>query len=129
MAERLEEREGHSPTDEHRVGSSREGAQDPDLVLYLGPAENHDKRPCRLVEQAGENLDLASQQAPGRRRQVLGWAHHRGVRPMRGAERVVDVSVVAFDELEDERRVVCLLAWREAKVLEQLNAADQLRKS
>ena len=66
VSERLEECERHSPTHEHGVCSCRERAQDSDLVLHLGTAEDHDKRPRRLVEQAGQNLDLTGQQAARR---------------------------------------------------------------
>ena len=78
----LEERERHSASDKHRVGPRRKGAQDTDLVLHLGPAENYDKRPLRLVEQPGENLHLAGKQASRSRGQVLGRAYHRSVGPV-----------------------------------------------
>ena len=47
-------------------------------------------------------------------------------RPVRRAERVVHVEVLALDQLLHERRVVGLLARVEAQVLEQLDAGRQL---
>jgi len=43
VPERLEERERHSPADEHLVGAGCEGTQNADLVLHLGATDDHDK--------------------------------------------------------------------------------------
>ena len=43
---------------------------------------------------------------------------------MRDAEGVVDVGILALDELEDERRVVGLLALGETQVFQQFDPVD-----
>ena len=97
-----------------------------ELVGHLGPAEDHDERPRRIGAQRQQHLDLALQQPAGGRRQELRRADDRGVGPVRRAEGVVHVQVLAVDQLLHERRVVGLFARIEAQVLEQLDAGRQL---
>ncbi len=54
-----------------------------------------------------------------------GWAHDRGVGPVRGAEGVVDIGVEAVDETVHEGGVVALLPRVEAEVLEQRHPGRQ----
>ena len=89
----LEEREAHRAADEHGVGALQEGLEHADLVGDLRAADDRHERAGRVLEDARERLDLALEQQPGGVRQQLGDAHGRGVRAVRGAERVVHVDV------------------------------------
>ena len=85
------------------VGALEERVEDADLVGHLGAADDRHQRPLRLLEDPGERRDLALEQPPRRRRQQVRDRLGRGVRAVRGAERVVDVDVgerrVALREL------------------------------
>jgi hypothetical protein len=121
-----EEREAHAAADDEAVDLGQQRLDDAELVGHLGPAEDGDERAAGVVAQAAEDLDLLGQQPPGRRREVLRRADDGGVRPVRRAERVVDVGVLALDQLLDEGVVVAGLARVEAQVLQQLDARRQL---
>src|SRR5262245_44269201 len=126
LALRGQEGEAHATADDQRVHDSEERLDHAELVAHLRPAEHGHERAARVLPQAGEHLDLLGQQPAGRRWERAGRAHHGGVRPVGGAERVVDVRVHALDQLGHERRVVGLLTGVEAEVLEQLGAWREL---
>ena len=88
-----EEREAHGAADQHRVGALQERVEDADLVGHLRAADDRHERALRVLEDAGERRDLALEQPPRRRRQQVRDRLGRGVRAVRGAERVVDVDV------------------------------------
>ena len=117
------ERERHRAADQDRVGARRERLEHADLVGHLDAAGDHDERPLGRVQQAAERLQLAPQQQPGRRRQQVRDALGRGVRAVRGAERVVHVDVGELRQRGREGRVVGGLARVEAHVLEQQDVA------
>ena len=125
----LEEREAHAAADEDAVDLVEQGLDDAELVADLGAAEHGDERPLRVVEEAAEDLDLLGQEAAGGGRERLRRADDAGVGAVGGAEGIVDVEVVALDELGDEGGVVALLARVEAQVLEQLDAAERARRA
>ena len=93
------------------------------LSRDLGAAEDRGERSLGRLEQLREHLDLALHQQPGVRRQQLGDPDGRGVRAMRGPERVVDVDVGIRRQRGGERRVVLLLLGMEAEVLEEEDLA------
>ena len=76
-------------------------------------------------------LHLAFEQPPGGGRQQVGDPLGAGVRPVGGAERVVDVDVGERRQLAARLGVVALLAGLEADVLEQqhLAVAEPLRRA
>ena len=120
----LEERVAHRAADEDRVGDLEERVDDADLVGHLRAADDRDERAPGVVEDPGQRLDLALQQAPGGRvLDVLDDADRRGVRAVRRAERVVDVEVGQRAEALGELRVVLRLARLEADVLEHHDVA------
>ena len=61
-----------------------------------------------VLAQAEQHLDLRRQQPARRRGHELRRADDRGVRAVRGAERVVDVGVDALDQRRHEGRVVAV---------------------
>ena len=114
---------GHLAADEHAVGPSAEVLEHGQLVLDLGAARDEDEGLLDLPEQAAEMLQLGEQEQPRIRRQQVGDGLGRGVRAVRGAERIVDVEVVPVRELAREGRVVLRLARVEAGVLEHAQAS------
>ena len=65
----------------------------PILSETLAPPRTTTNGRAGSVEQAAEDVELASHQQPGHGRQDVGDALGRGVRAMGRAERVVDVDV------------------------------------
>jgi hypothetical protein len=90
---RLEERVGHAAGDDHRVDTGKERFQYCDLRRNLGAADDRDKGLGRVLEHAPEELDLFFHQEAGHARKDPRHPLGRSVRPMRGAEGVVDVHV------------------------------------
>ena len=120
-----EERVGHGAADQHRVGDGEHVPDEADLVGDLEAAQDHDERPRRVAQQAPEDLDLLGHEQAGDRRQVVRDALGGGVRPVRRAERVVDVDLAERRELPRELRVVAGLLRVEAQVLEQEHVAGR----
>jgi len=118
-----EEGEAHAPTDQQDVNFGEQGLDHPDLVGDLGPPEDGHKRPLRLSEQAVQDRNLAGQDAAGGRGQEGGWTDDGGVRPVSGAERVVYVQVLVFDQRSDEGGVVAFLAGVVPQVFQELDPA------
>ena len=77
----------------------------------------------RLLEKSADERDLAGQEQAGGGRKDVGDALRRRVRPMRGAEGVVDVLIEAGCELLREGGVVLLLLRVEPEVLQQEDLA------
>ena len=87
-----EEGEAHGAADEQRVGGLEEAVDQRHLVGHLRPAEHHDQRALRLLDDRPQGRDLALEEASGHRRaHQLGHPRRGGVRTMRGAEGVVHV--------------------------------------
>ena len=129
MSCRLQEGEGHASTNQDRIGPGGERAHDAELVFDLGASDDHDEGSVRRVEQSRQHLDLAGHESTGGRGQVLGGPDDRGVCAVGDAEGVVDVDVLALDQLAHELGVVALFSRGEAQVLEQLDSLDQLVES
>ena len=96
------------------------------MSLTFEPPSTTTNGPLGRLAQAEEHVDLLRQQPAGGRRQGPGRADDRRVGAVGGAEGVVDVGVVALDELGHEGGIVALLARIEAEVLEELDAGRQL---
>ena len=109
---------GHLASDDHGVGPVTEVLEDAELVLDLGAARDEDERSLDVAEQPAEALELGHEQQPGVRGQEVRDRLGRGVRAMRGAERVVHVEVHALGEGAGRLRVVRGLPREEARVLE-----------
>ena len=110
-----DERERHGAADQQRVDAFDEGADRPELVRDLGPAEHGDVR-VRRARRAAATAPRPRAGAGARRRwrgpaprSISGSAATRGVGPVHGAERVVDVRVGEAGEALRERAVVRLL--------------------
>ncbi len=125
---RGQEREAHRATHHERVDDGQERVDHSQLVADLRSAQHRDERVARMVTHAEQHLDLTCEQAAGSARQRARRTDDRGVGPVRGAEGVVDIDILAGDQLLDELRVACLLAGIEPQVLEQLDGGCQLRK-
>ena len=113
-----QKRERHRAADAEHVGELQEAFDDADLVADLGTAEDRDQRALGILHDRAEHTDLALHQAAGGAGQETGDALGAGVRPVGGAERVVDVRVGQFRELGRELGVVLGLARLVADVLE-----------
>ena len=116
---RLQEREGHRPADQDRVGDLQEALDHLDLVAHLGAAEDRHERTVGRLDQLEQRAHLAFQQQPcGPRLHQLRGPHGRGVRAVRGAEGVVDVDIGERRERRRELRIVLSLARLVTDVLE-----------
>ena len=102
-----QEGEAHAPAHQEGVDLVEQGLDHPELVGDLGPAQDGDERPLRVVEQAVQDLDLAGQDAPGGRGQESGWTDDGGVRPVGGTEGVVHVQVLVFYQAKPPERGRC----------------------
>ena len=119
----LEEREAHRAADQDRVGLLEERLEHADLVRHLRAADDRHQRALRVLEDAVEGRDLALEQAPRRGRQQVRDALGGGVRPVGGAERVVDVDVGELRVALGQRGVVLGLALEKAHVLDHHDVA------
>ena len=119
----LEEREAHRAADQDRVRALEEGLQHADLVRHLGAADDRDERPLRVFEDAVERRHLALEQPARGAGQQVGDALGRGVRAVRGPERVVDIHVGQLRVALGQRCVVLGLALEEAHVLDHHDVA------
>ena len=122
VTHRPQEREAHPAAHDQRVDPRQQRVEHAELVAHLGPTEHGDERAPRRLQQAAQHLHLARQQAPRGARQPRRRPDDRRVRPVGGAEGIVDVEVLTRYELVDERGVVGLLTRVEAQVLEQFDA-------
>ena len=123
-----DERIGHGAADEDAVGELEHLADDADLVGDLEPAEHDHERPCRVAQQAPEDLQLARHEQAGHGGQVVRDALRGRVRPVGRAEGVVDVHLREAGELPGEHGVVAGLLGVEAQVLEQQHLAGLERR-
>ena len=113
------------------VGLTTEVAQDAELVLDLRPAGDEDERPLDVAEEPAELLQLALEEQARVGGKQLGDADGGRMRPVRGAERVVDEEVEVVRELACELWVVRRLAGVEAGVLQDADplVGQELPKS
>ena len=118
-----QERVGHPAAEDEQVDLGEQVVDDGDLVGHLGAAEDGREWALGRLEQLREHLELALHQETGICRQELGDPDGRGMRPVGGPERVVDVDVGIGGERLREFRVVGLLFGVEAQVLEQQDLA------
>ena len=123
LALRQQEGVGHPAAEDEQVDLGEQVVDDGDLVGHLGTAEDGCEWALGRLEELGEHLELTLHQETGIRRQKLGDPDGRGMRPVGGPERVVDVDVCIGGERLREFRVVGLLLGMEAQVLEQQHLA------
>ena len=109
---------GHLAADQNAVGAAAEVLEHGQLVVDLGAPGDEHEGVLDLAEQPAEVVELREQQQPRVGRQEMRHGLGRAVGAMRGAERVVDVEVVAVGELARVPLVVLRLARVEAGVLE-----------
>jgi len=108
---------------QQKVGATGESPQSLDLPRDLGSAEDRGEGP-RGIEQLRELPHLfLHQETSALLAQQPGYAHNRGVRAMRGAESVVDVTIGERRELLGELGIVAFLARMKAQVLEKQDVA------
>ena len=119
----------HMPPPMMRLSTTSSRASiTPSLSRHLGPAEDGDERPARVRRGSPSSTSTSfASSRPAALGQVRRRADDRGVGPVRRAEGVVDVGVLALDQPADEGRVVRRLARVEAQVLEQLDARAPAR--
>ena len=112
------EREAHRATDEHRIGHVQEALDESDLVCHLRAAEHRHQRPNGPLDDPAQYANLALHQPSGGTRQQVSDSLGAGVRPVAGAERVVDVDVSELGERPGELGIVLSLPRLIAHVLE-----------
>ena len=115
----LEEGVGHAAADQQGIDLVEQVLDDLDLVGDLGPAQDRHEGALRRLQDALEDLDLALQEHPGHRGEVLGDPDHRAVGAVGGAEGIVHEDVAEARQGRRESGVVLGLAREEAHVLEQ----------
>ena len=115
----LQEGEAHRSPDGDRVDATEQVLEHGQLVGDLRPAEHGHVGPCRVLEQAAEDLDLAFQEQARVARDARRHAADRGVGAVARPEGVVDVGVGHGRQRVGEAVLVGLLAGVEAQVLEQ----------
>ena len=119
-AGRREEGVRDAAADHELVHPGNEALEHLELGRDLGTADDRDQRPLRLLERALERVELAREQrsraGDGRRERD---AVRAGLGAVRRAEGVHDEDVAQRRHALRERRVVLLLAFQEADVLEQ----------
>jgi hypothetical protein len=93
------------------------------LSVTFAPPTDGDERALRVGDDPLERLDLALEQQAGGARQQPGDPVRRGVRAVRGAERVVDVGVGQVGVALRQLGVVLRLALLVADVLEHHDVA------
>lgn len=119
LALRQQEGVGHAAAEDEHVDLGQQVVDDLDLVGHLRAAEDRRERSGRRLEQVRQGDDLALHEQARVGRQELRDADRRGMRAMRGTERVVDEDVGVTGQRRREARVVGLLLLVEAQVLEQ----------
>ena len=119
VALRAQEGEAHRTADQDRVGDLQETIDHADLVGHLRPADDRHEGAVGLLEDLLQRAHLGFEQPPGGARQHVRDALGRGLRPVGGAEGVVDVEVRELGKAAGEGRVVGFLAGLETDVLEQ----------
>ena len=98
------------------------------LSATLAPPTTATNGRAGAPRMPAEHLDLLGEAQTGRAGQEVRWPDDGRVGPVRGAERLVHVGVVALDQPLHEGRVVRLLARVEAQVLGQRDAGAQGRQ-
>ena len=94
-----------------------------DLVCHLRAAEHRHQRPSGSLEDPCQRANLALHQASGGTGQQVGDSLGAGVRPVGGAERVVDIYVCQLGERPGELGIVLGLPGLVADVLEHQDLA------
>ena len=124
---RGEEGEDHAATDHQHVGLAEQVVDDAELVRHLGPAEHHDVRAGRVVEEPSERLHLGLHQQPGRAGEPLRHVVDAGLLAVHDAEPVGDERVGEAGEPVGQGAplgvVLAGLAGLEADVLEHADLA------
>ena len=118
FAEAKQESIGHGAADDQHVDFFEQMAEQIELGGNLGAANDGRERVRRLVEHFLEGLQFGLQRASGIGRQNVPQTLGRGMRAMRGRERVVDPDVAELGERRDEGWIVFFLARIEARVLQ-----------
>ena len=116
---RLQERVRHRAADQHVVGEFHQVLEQFHLVGNFCASHDGRVRPRRVLHGFREVIDFALHQEPCQgRRKVLGDAHGRSVRAVRGAERVIDVQIGERGEPARESLLIFLFLRMKAKVFE-----------
>ena len=120
---RVQEGVGHAAADHQRIDLADEVFQQVDLGRDLGAADDRDHRLGRRFQRLVQRVELGLHGAAGIGRQLVAEAFGRGVRAVRGRERVVDPDVAELGQLGDEGRIVLLFLLVEAGVLQAEDVA------
>ncbi len=111
---------GDAAADDQAVDLRRQCAQDRELGRHLGPGHDGHQRPFRMRQRAAECVEFRRQQRTrARDRGEFGETVRRRLRPVRGAEGIVDVDVAELRHPLRQFVDVLLFALVHPAVLEQ----------
>ena len=122
----LEKGVGHPAADEQGLDAVEQGLEGGGLGGDLGAADHRDKRLFRVPHHPREGGDLGLHEKTGGllpRAEEPWRGRDRGVRPVGGAEGVVDIVREGRRQLRGEFGIIGLLARVEAEVLQQQEGA------
>ena len=121
---RSEERARHRAADEELIHAREQRPDDVDFSRDLRAAEHRDERTFGIRQQLAEVFELLFHQEAGDRwlEQMRDRFGGR-MRPVRRAERVVDVEIAQRGKRLGKLRIVFLLARPEARVLDEGDGA------
>ena len=110
------------PPDNHLIRQGRQLVQDGELGRNLGTANDGNQGPLRVLERAGQGIQLRREERSGTgHRGESGNAVGRSLGSVCRGERVHDEDVRKRRQALCQRRVVGLLTGQEAYVLQQGN--------
>ena len=117
---RLQKGVSHPAADRDGVHMLKKILNDADLVGNLRPAEHREERPLRLRHQFAQRPQLfLDQKTDPLLGHMTDHADRRGMRPVGGAEGVVDVDLRQLGEGSRKIRIVGLFLRMESEVLQQ----------
>ena len=119
----MQEGVGHAAADDQRIDFRHEVFEQVDLGRDFGATDDRDHRLGRRVQRLAERIELGLHGAAGIGGQLVAEALGRGVRAVRGRERVVDPDVAELCQFGDERRIVLLFLFMEAGILQAQDVA------
>ncbi len=131
VTHRLYECVSHSTTDEDLVYIGLKVLKDTDLSRDLGPAEDCDKGPHRVVHHPLEILYLLLEEKPCSRGKELWYSHNGSMVPVCCSKGIIYIKISQISKVPGKDLVILLLSFMESEVLQyhhitRLHLFDQI---